>query len=562
MAYTRRQNNEKAHGGGAITLFGATFTFKTFPFIAKVCCPPENFSGLPAAFYEISAVLPDIELVSFDIFDTAVVRLLPRPKDLFKIIEKQYALPSFYKNRCLAARLVRAENKAKGILEITLDEIYGRLRAIDSSITLQKAEELKQAEINLELRLCRRNNEIGALFDYLKKNGKKICFTSDMYLPGNVVEQILKKCGYEKYDFLYLSSQDRLTKKDGGRFLNCSAPERILHIGDNEDADFFTPLRSGLNAFLYKRSFHCFLSGRLMKKNKKNLYLDFAGCLAKQKDFPSYWFSIGYQYVGPLLSCFCTWLKKETADSVPNPLCFLARDGMIMRHVYETMFPKETTTYLYCSRALTSNTDCRETYVDYLKQTLPPCFCVIDVGRKGTIQDNLKRLLPETKINGYYVDLRISSSDKSGFYTNGDKNHRRFLDFLDFLFMAPASLCIGIEKKDGLFAPVYLPIDADERKRHEIADEIHSGTLAFIRDAAAFTDILSADSSAENVLNILEILLRFPKQEQKYLENIKIPFGMKNEKSRFLLSPRLNIKCLYHPVSFFNIWRKSTIKRF
>ena len=50
-------------------------------------------------------------------------------------------------------------------------------------------------------------------------------------------------------------------------------------------------------------------------------------------------------------------------------------------------------------------------------------------------------------------------------------------------------------------------------------DEIHSGTLAFIRDAAAFTDILSADSSAENVLNILEILLRFPKQEQKYLEN-------------------------------------------
>ncbi|MGN1079456.1 MAG: hypothetical protein ACI4TE_04710 [Alphaproteobacteria bacterium] len=107
-------------------------------------------------------------MVSFDIFDTAVVRLLPRPKDLFKIIEKQYALPSFYKNRRLAARLVRAENKAKGILEITLDEIYDRLRAIDSSITL-KAEELKQAEINLELRLCRRNNEIGALFDYLKK---------------------------------------------------------------------------------------------------------------------------------------------------------------------------------------------------------------------------------------------------------------------------------------------------------------------------------------------------------------------------------------------------------
>lgn len=37
-----------------------------------------------------------------------------------------------------------------------------------------------------------------------------------MYLPRDTVERILKNCGYDRYDALYLSGEDKLTKKAVG----------------------------------------------------------------------------------------------------------------------------------------------------------------------------------------------------------------------------------------------------------------------------------------------------------------------------------------------------------
>ena len=508
--------------------------------------------------------MPETDIVSFDIFDTAVLRLLNRPKDLFKIVERQSGIPSFYKTRCLAARSARAENAKKRIDEITLDEIYAQVRTIDPSIDAVTAEKLKQAEIDLEIRLCRRNEEIGRLFDALRKKGKKICFTTDMYLPRDTVERILKNCGYDRYDALYLSGEDKLTKKSGRRFECCLNPDRVLHIGDNEKSDFVQAVKHGINAVRYHKSKNAFLSQRLMKniKKSKNVYLVFSGQLAEQKDFQSYWFSIGYQYAAPLLTCFCFWLKKEIEKSRPDSLCFLARDGMIMRSVWQIMFPADETVYLYCSRFLTKSADCGKVYIDYLRSILSEHTAVVDVGRKGTIQNNLAKLLPATEIEGYYVDLRSNDFNKHGFCTNGMKKNRRFWDFLDFLFIAPAPLCIGIEKRAKSFSPVYLPVDADEKKRHEIAAEIHKGAEAFARDANVFSDILPPECSSDVLADTLKCLMNFSKKERAWLENVMIPFGMKNEKQRHLIAPRFTVgEIMKNPIRCFSIWQKSVVKR-
>lgn len=556
---------KKHTGGGAIEIFGTTFAFRSPFCFAKAAVTRENVFDLPSAFKNLNFILPETDIVSFDIFDTAVIRLLKSPKDLFKIVERQSGVPFFYKNRCLAARRARLENADKGIDEITLDEIYDRLRVIDTSVDADTAERLKQMENVLEIRLCRRNKEIGRLFDALQKQGKKICFTTDMYLPRDTIEKILKNCGYDRYDALYLSGEDKLSKKSGQRFKYCQNPDCILHIGDNEKSDFIQAVKHGINAVRYRKSKNAFLSQRLVKniKKSKNVYLSFSCRLAEQYDFKSYWFSIGYQYAGPLLTCFCLWLKRETEKSRPDSLCFLARDGMIMRRVWQTMFPANETTYLYCSRFLTKQTDCEKTYTDYLKSNLSGHTAVVDVGRKGTIQDNLEKLLPETTTDGYYVDLRASAFNKHGFCTNGMKKNRRFWDFLDFLFIAPAPLCVGIEKQAESFTPVYLPVDTDEKKRHEIAAEIHKGAVSFARDANVFSDILPPECSPDNLSDTLKCLLDFSKKERCWLENVMIPFGMKNEKQRCLISPHFSIgEIIKNPVRCFRIWRKSVVKRF
>ena len=83
--------------------------------------------------------MPFVEFVSFDIFDTAVYRLVRRPKDLFEILEYRHDIPSLAKKRGLAARQARMTNKEKSIEEITSDEIYQTLCQIDPSISPQKS---------------------------------------------------------------------------------------------------------------------------------------------------------------------------------------------------------------------------------------------------------------------------------------------------------------------------------------------------------------------------------------------------------------------------------------
>lgn len=522
---------------------------------------------MPSSFKALNSILPFVELVSLDIFDTAVFRLVRRPKDLFKILERCQNLPFLAQNRRLAARLVRTENKKNGVEEITLEEIYQTLRRLDPSISAEKAQEIMLDEIELELRLCKRNEEIGTLFDYLKKAGKKIGFTSDMYLPRSIIEQILEKTGFTGYDFLFVSSEDKTTKKTGRRF-DCSiSPELILHIGDNKKTDFELPLKKGLNAFLYKRTFNGFLSARLIKKLKtqKDLFFNFTQSLIMQKDFKSYWHSCGYQYAAPLLVCFSEWLNKEIQKEKSAPLCFLARDGMIMQKVYQTVFPDSKSLYLYTSRFLTGNEEYRQTYLDYFKdlKLSENHFFVVDVGRKGTIQNILAQLMPKAEITGYYVDLRSFDTDKRGFYVNAPKKYKRFLDFLDFLFIAPSSLTIGIKKEKNKFSPIFLPIDADEQTRHEIAAEIHQGAVEFATDYSLFADIFTDFPDPTALLDTISCLLNFDSSEKQYLENIKIPFGLKNEKKRYLITPKTPIlKKLANPVSFFKLWRKSIIKRF
>ena len=459
------------------------------------------------------------------------------------------------------------ENKEKGIEEITLDEIYQTLCQIDPSISPQKAQKIMSDEIDLEVRFCKRNEEIGILFDFFKKAGKKICFTSDMYLSRDVIERILEKTGFTGYDYLFVSSQDKITKKTGKRFDCCLSPELILHIGDNKKSDFENPVKAGLNAFLYKRTFNEFLCARLIKKMeiRKELFFNFAQSLIMQKKFNSFWHSIGYQYVAPLLVCFSCWLKNEVQKEKSLPLCFLSRDGMIMRKVYQTLFPDEKSVYLYTSRYLADSKEYRQTYFDYfndLNLTEKP-FYVVDVGRKGTIQNKLSALMPAAAITGFYVDLRVSDSNKHGFFCNVPKRYKRFLDFLDFLFIAPSSLTIGIKKDENGFCPVFLPPDTDELTRQKIAVEIHQGAVDFTTDFISFKDLFPFLPGRIDLLDTLSCILNFNASEKHYLENIKIPFGLKNEKSRYLITPKTPLlKKLAHPIAFFKIWRKSIVKRF
>ena len=94
-----------------------------------------------------------------------------------------------------------------------------------------------------------------ALFNSIRGK-KKIYLISDMYLPQRIIAQLLRKCGYEGYEALYVSCEKGTAKsealfdiylkdrkRDGYKGCDC------LHIGDNEIADIMNAKAAGMDAF-------------------------------------------------------------------------------------------------------------------------------------------------------------------------------------------------------------------------------------------------------------------------------------------------------------------------
>lgn len=207
----------------------------------------------------------DTEVISFDIFDTLIQRPLLEPTDLFRFMELSYQglLPDkgyhFAKFRKDAEACAR-ENCGKE--EIELWDIYLVMQK-KYGLSKQASSQLMDAEIAMELKMCYPRKCAKQLYKLALSLGKKIIVTSDMYLPKDVIEEILQKNGYEKYESLYLSSDTGRTKASGSLYEYIVkdmkvAPGKILHIGDNWTSDIEMAANKGIGSIFFPKASEVF----------------------------------------------------------------------------------------------------------------------------------------------------------------------------------------------------------------------------------------------------------------------------------------------------------------
>ena len=55
----------------------------------------------------------------------------------------------------------------------------------------------------------------------------------------------------------------------------------------------------------------------------------------------NYFYDIGYSILGPILLGFSTWIRKEMINEKIDNVVFLARDGYIVKKVFEMKYKKE-----------------------------------------------------------------------------------------------------------------------------------------------------------------------------------------------------------------------------
>jgi predicted HAD superfamily hydrolase len=205
---------------------------------------------------------------------------------------------------------------------------------------------------------------------------KSIVFISDMYLPQAAIGEILKNCGYSKYDALLVSSETGETKASGrlydvalGRV--AFAPKQWLHIGDNPYSDIRMARRRGMKTWHYvspadkfardRRQSEAWRSDRPSSStgyvvkgliaNRLRHEIAPAGSANPQQSF---WEDFGYTTAGPLYVGFTEWLMAQVAKHDLRTVYFLARDGFILQQLFKALRPPGLaaveTHYLYASR--------------------------------------------------------------------------------------------------------------------------------------------------------------------------------------------------------------------
>jgi HAD superfamily hydrolase (TIGR01549 family) len=286
----------------------------------------------------------EIQIVSFDIFDTLVARSVAQPTDLFEImgnipfILERFDSPLNFKNiRIQAEKSARECCKQE---EVTLTQIYEQLHYL----THREKQKLLKLELKTEKQTLFVNKEIEQLLKIAHAHDKKILLLSDMYLSLKQIEQIiLKKLKYKEFiaDTL-VSSELQKTKHYGSMYAYLLktyslAPKNMLHIGDNPHSDIHMARQKGIQTLHYApRTFlqeqfkneHHYLHkncGSLDTVRKISALLD----PHSQQD-ESFFYNFGATVMGPVLWKFSHWLVDICEKNGISHIYSLSREGYIL----------------------------------------------------------------------------------------------------------------------------------------------------------------------------------------------------------------------------------------
>lgn len=307
----------------------------------------------------------NIKIISFDLYDTLIQRILPKEK-IYLIIEKKLNILDFAKKRIDAEKNI--SNCQNGLYN--LNDIY-------SLIDIDEISKNKALVLEEELEIQNtKMNYVG--FDLYNKYSKKyqiICI-SDMYFSKNVIARILEKNGYSNINNIFVSCElmkskrNRTIYSEVARILVVNNNE-ICHIGDSFRSDYCNAIIAGVNSIY-------------IGKNKKNNY-------SKKLEKEKYLEYLGYNIFGPLMFEFCCWIEKNCNT---DNLLFLSREGEIIFNCYNKIFENHGKMVYLSRKSVLSGI----TYDLIKKDKLSEIFNIISIKRNETVFELINRLGIEKNI--------------------------------------------------------------------------------------------------------------------------------------------------------------------
>ncbi len=313
------------------------------------------------------------DVVSFDIFDTLILRPFAKPADLFMIVGKRLNRVEFHRIRTEAEKKAREiATLTKGNHEVTIYDIYA---LIEERTGIPKALGVR-TELEVELQYCFANPYMKRVFRLLQEQDKPIIIVSDMYLPHDLMEQLLSNAGYTGYEKLYVSCDYDCSKRSGSLYQYVKrdyANKKIVHVGDNIVSDIQSAEKVGLDTRYYKNVHEIGAPYRAdgMSELVGSAY---AGIVNTHlhNGFHTYspQYEYGFIYGGLYVLGFCNWIHQKAKQEGIDKVLFLSRDGAIYQRVFNMLFDDVPNEYFLWSRIANTKYTLLKNREDFLKRVI------------------------------------------------------------------------------------------------------------------------------------------------------------------------------------------------
>ena len=332
------------------------------------------------------------DVISFDLFDTLVMRKTKSYTDIFELIEYRLKERGIYITDFSKQRLFSEKELSKNAAP-RLEQIYDHMLRCAGENTISVVE-LAELEWTIDFSLMTVRKTVKEIFLNAMSKGKKVVVTTDNYYSQKQIMQILDQFGLIGYDDLLVSCEYG-TAKTQGLFAILKEQykgENILHIGDDEYADIESAKNNGMKAFrLYSASDLFDALGGLGIEDEMVSLSDCVKVgffLANIFNDP-FWFEdeerrlfakdaadLGYLFCAPMITDFTLWLRENVGKQGYENILFGARDGYLIDQLYKMTESSERSLYFHTSRTaairagMETQTDIE--YVDSMKYSGTP----------------------------------------------------------------------------------------------------------------------------------------------------------------------------------------------
>jgi len=295
-----------------------------------------------------------LRVISFDVFDTLLVRMVPSERviqiaaeNLCGLLEKPALVPAVLKSRREFIKNVK-KTSTNGDAEWTVSQWLEELARVNGFDCEQLLELGRQAELKAEMDCLRVADEALEALSFAKQYGLRAVAISDMWLDQEWLKELLEKFGLF-FDEVFSSGTLERSKSKGTIFkavesnMNCG-PEAFLHVGDNLKADVLQSRLNGWKSIWMPNDYQPRLK-QVMPAKVKRTFLQQTGCreILQALHIPPAavssdpYFRLAYDHLAPLLTIFSLvrWRRYLAQDI--EVAFYIARDARVMLEAYNAI---------------------------------------------------------------------------------------------------------------------------------------------------------------------------------------------------------------------------------